>query len=120
MKEEKLMESLSKITLFKGSCFHEISPEYRNKLARFKDDNSKFIVMKFDDVRKILESRIKDDYFVFSGECKFKKNEIREVICFDYELSQCVKVEIFDVEHLPSGFFNIKMVLICPPDIPPK
>lgn len=119
MKGKKLVESLAKIHQFSGS-FIEISPEYKNKLERFKNDKSKFIVMNFDDVRKILERRIKDDYFVFSRECKFKKGEIREVICFDRELSELVMVEIFDIEHFPSGAFGLKMVLVCPPDIPSK
>jgi adenylate kinase len=119
MKGKKLVESLAKITTFSGS-FIEISTEYRNKLERFKDDNSKFIVMTFDDVKKILERRIKDDYFVCSRECGFKNGEIREVICFDRELSERVMVEIFDIEHFPSGDFGLKMVLVCPPDIPSK
>lgn len=119
MKGKKLVESLAKIPQFRGS-FIEISPEYRDKLKRFKNGKSKFIIMTFDDVRKLLERRIKDDYFVCSRECSFKEGEIREVICFDRELSESVMVEIFDIEHFPSGGFGMKMVLVCPPDIPSK
>jgi len=119
MEGKRLIKRLEKITPFSGS-FIAISPEYRDKLERFKNDKSKFIVMTFDDVRKILKSRIKDDYFVCSRECSFKKSENREVICFDHELSERVIVEIFDIEHFPSGDFGLKMVLVCPPDIPSK
>lgn len=119
MKGKELVESLAKITQFRGS-FIEISTEYKNKLERFKNDNSKFIIMTFDDVRKLIERRIKDDYFVCGRECSFKKSEIREVICFDYALSERVMVEIFGIEHFPSGAFGLKMVLVCPPDIPSK
>jgi hypothetical protein len=119
MNGKKLVEDLAKMPQFKGS-FIEVFPEYINKLERFKNDKSKFIVMTFDDVKKLLERRIKNDYFVCGGECSFKEGEILEVICFDYALSECVEVEIFDIEYLTSGGFGLKMVLVCPPDIPSK
>ncbi len=119
MNGKKLVEDLAKMPQFKGS-FIEVFPKYINKLERFKNDKSKFIVMTFDDVKKLLERRIKNDYFVCGGECSFKEGEIREVICFDYALSERVMVEIFGIEHFPSGAFGLKMVLVCPPDIPSK